>query len=181
MIAASQIRIEKLSIEHTDKIQNFTSYEKELVDFLLEDALDNQNKQISVTFLWFIKSTDELIGYITLLTDRINLSPTLKEEFRKKGVEYKALPAMKIGRVCVDDNHLRKGVGNLMIQFAIHQIKQISKECGCRFITLDAKRNPDKSKDSMRFYKRMDFEILKERSKGTTPMYKDVFKIINGQ
>jgi len=25
----------------------------------------------------------------------------------------------------------------------------------------------------------MGFELLKEREKGTTPMYKDVFKIIN--
>lgn len=179
-IPADYIRIEKLSPAHKEKINCFKSYEKELIDFLIEDALDNQEKKISTTYLWFLKNTNELIGYITLLTDKISLSPTLKEEFKKKGVYYKSLPALKIGRLCVDDNFLRKGIGELMIQFAIYQVQKISERCGCRFITLDAKRNLDKSKDSLHFYNRMGFDILREREKGTTAMYKDVFKIIEG-
>jgi hypothetical protein len=67
-----------------------------------------------------------------------------------------------------------------MIQFTIHKVKEINEFCGCRFITLDAKRNPESSKDSIHFYKKMGFEMLKikERQKGTTPMYKDVYKIL---
>ena len=173
-----EIRIEKLDISHLNKISKFNSYEKELVNFLIEDALDNQNKKISTTLLWFLKSTDELIGYITLLTDKISLTPTLKSEFQEKGIYYKSLPALKIGRLCIDDRFERRGVGALMIQFAIYQVKKICQECGCRFLTLDAKRNSNKSKDSIHFYKKMNFEIIKEREKGTTPMYKDIFKII---
>jgi len=177
-ISPDYIRIEKFSEAHLDIIKGFKSYEQELIDFLIEDAFDNQSKKISVTYLWFLKSTNELIGYVTLLTDKISLSPILKEEFKQKRIFYKSLPAIKIGRLCVDDRFLKRGIGNLMVQFTIYQVKKISKECGCRFITLDAKRNPDKSKDSLHFYKKIGFEILREREKGTTPMYKDVFKII---
>lgn len=172
------LRVEKLSEAYAEKLEKFISDEKDLKDFLVEDALDNQSKKISVTWLWFLKSTNDLVGYITLLTDKISLSPTLKEEFKSKGIPYKSLPALKIGRVCVDDKFLRRGVGNLMIQFTIFHVKKINNVCGCRFITLDAKRNQDKKKDSMHFYKKMGFETLREREKGTTAMYKDAFKLI---
>ena len=47
-IPADNIKIEKLNPAHKEKIKSFKSYEKELIDFLIEDALDNQNKKISV-------------------------------------------------------------------------------------------------------------------------------------
>lgn len=177
-IPIDHIRIEKFSSAHNNLIKSFKSYEPELIKFLLEDALGNQNKKISTTYLWFHKSNNELIGYITILTDKISLNPTLKNEFREKGINYKSLPAIKIGRLCVDDKFLKRGIGRLMIEFTIYHVKQISEKCGCRFITLDAKRNPVVSKDSLHFYKKMGFEILKERDKGTMAMYKDIFKII---
>ena len=96
-IKVDAIRIERLSNKHF--IKDFKSYEKDLIDFLFEDALDNQEKKISVTYLWFLKETNELLGYITLLNDKINLEGNLKAYFRDKGILYKALPALKIGRL----------------------------------------------------------------------------------
>lgn len=177
-ITSKDIRIERISSVHIEIIKSFKSYEKELIDFLNDDALDNQEKGISTTHLWFLKGTNYLIGYLTLLTDSLNLTSPLKKEFREKGINYKSLPALKIGRVCVDDRFLKRGVGRLMIQFTINVIKETNKFSGCRFITVDAKRNEDKSKDSIHFYKKIGFKILREREKGTTPMYKDVSKIL---
>ena len=154
----------------------FKSYEKELVGFLVEDALDNQEKQMSVTYLWFLKSTKELIAYVTVLSDAISLQGDLKEHFRQQGILYKSLPALKIGRLCVSDEYLGKGVGTLIIEFTLVLAQRISKEIGVRFITTDAKRNQEPRKDSVHFYKRFGFEILRQREKGTTPMYKDLIK-----
>lgn len=177
-ITANQIMIEHLSSTHKEYLKNFKSYETELMDFLVEDALENQNKKISKTYLWFLKSSKEIIGYVTLLTDKISLTTALKEEFKEKGINYKSLPALKVGRLCVEDKFLKKGVGKLIIQFVLYQVQKINERCGCRFITLDAKRNSDKLMDSIHFYKKMGFVVLKEREKGTTPMYKDIFKIL---
>jgi GNAT superfamily N-acetyltransferase len=141
----------------------------------MEDALDNQNKKISTTHLWFLKG--RLVGYITLLNDKINLEGNLKDAFREKGILYRSLPAIKIGRLAVDDNFLCRGLGSLMLEFAFSVAISSNKKVGCRFITLDAKRNSDKTKDSIHFYKKRKFNPLKERIKGTTPMYYDLMKI----
>ena len=170
-IKSEEIKIEIISKEHN--VQYFRSYEKELVDFLRQDALENKKQRLSVTFLWFYEG--KLASYITLLNDKINLESDLKEFFREKGIHYKSLPALKVGRLCVDDRFLRRGLGRLMILSAIHIANEINRnKTGCRFITLDAKRNQDKRLDSIHFYKNIGFNTLKERQKGTTPMYLDL-------
>lgn len=169
-ITPEEIRIERIQPGHN--LTGFQSYEQELVDFLLDDALANQNHHISVTYLWFLK-TGELIGYITLLNDRINLEGDLKDVFRKKGILYHSLPALKIGRLCVDNRFLRRGIGTMLIDFSIKVAFHIfEKYSGCRFIVLDAKRNPQN--DPIHFYRKQGFKELKERKKGTTPMYFDL-------
>lgn len=170
-IEPKDITIEKLYDKHD--LSKFKSYEKELVNFLIEDALNNQKQKLSVTFLWFYEKN--LVGYVTLLNDKINLEGNLKEFFREKDIHYKSLPALKIGRLCVHDDFVRKGVGRLMVLFAIQQANEISEnKSGCRFITLDAKRNEKRELDSIHFYKKLGFKMLKERVKGTTPMYLDL-------
>ena len=170
-IESHEIVIEKINDKHD--LSNFNSYEKELVKFLIEDALNNQNQKLSVTFLWFYEKN--LVGYVTLLNDKINLEGNLKEFFREKDIHYKSLPALKIGRLCVHDDFRKKGIGRLMVLFAIKQANEISEnKSGCRFITLDAKRNEKRELDSIHFYKKLSFKMLKERIKGTTPMYLDL-------
>ena len=170
-IDPKDIIIEKLNNKHD--LSNFKSYEKELIDFLIEDALNNQMQKLSVTFLWFYEKN--LVGYVTLLNDKINLEGNLKEFFREKDIHYKSLPALKIGRLCVHDDFRKKGIGRLMVLFAIKQANEISEnKSGCRFITLDAKRNEKRELDSIHFYKKLGLKLLKERIKGTTPMYLDL-------
>lgn len=174
-----KIKLEELHIEvinSTHILSNFKSYEKELVDFLVEDALDNQQKKISTTYLWFYKPKNELVGYVTVLADAINLQGELKEYFRQSGIFYRSLPSLKIGRLCVSDDYLRTGIGTLMIEFVIVLAEKVGKDIGLRFITTDAKRNQNPQKDSIHFYKKFGFEILKQREKGSLPMYKDLIK-----
>ena len=175
-MSITDIEVQQINESHKTILMTFKSYEKELIDFLVEDALDNQNKKFSTTYLWFYKPKKELIGYVTVLADAINLQGELKEYFRQEGVPYKSLPALKIGRLCVSDSYLGRGIGTLMVQFVIVLSEKIGKDIGLRFITTDAKRNPEPRKDSVHFYKKLVFEILKQREKGTLPMYKDLIK-----
>ena len=175
----SKIKLEDLHIEiinQNHNLHNFQSYEPDLLDFLIEDALENQKKQVSITYLWFLKSTRELVAYVTVLADAINLQNEMKQYFKQKGIPYKSLPALKIGRLCVSDCYLGRGVGTLMIEFVLVLAQKIGKEIGVRFITTDAKRNADPKRDSLHFYKKLGFEVLKPREKGTMPMYKDLLK-----
>lgn len=163
-IMLQQIQIEKIKKEHT--LMDFKSYNKDLEKFLREDALHNQEQTISLTFLWFYKS--QLASYITLLTDRITLNANLQRTFQKKGIHYHTSPALKIGRLCVHDNFLKRGLGTLMVYFAIDQARAIADQrAGCRFLTVDAKR------DSLLFYQKLGFTILMEEEKNTIPLYFD--------
>ncbi len=170
-IIPEEAKIKIISEEYD--LHSFTSYEKELVDFLREDALENQKQKLSVTFLWFYE--EKLVSYITLLNDKINLEGNLKEFFKEKGIHYKSLPALKIGRLCVDNRFQRRGLGKLMILITIKIAQEISKNrSGCRFITLDAKRNQNPERDPLLFYQKMGFSILQEKKNGPIPMYLDL-------
>lgn len=176
-IKTEEIRVEKLSEVHKDIIKKFQSYEKELEDFLVEDAFNQQERKISVTYLWFLRKTNELIAYITLSPDCVklkNIDEKISQTFRDKGINYKSLPAIKIGRLCVDDRFLRRGLGTLLIQFTIFTAKEISNKVGCRFIYLDAKRNLESSKDAIHFYIKMGFQHYKDRGARETPLYLDI-------
>ncbi len=177
-IKPEELRIEKIGEPHKQCMEKFQSYESELMEFLKEDALKQQERKISVTYLWFLRETNELVAYITLCPDCIklkNIDENLAKTFRDKGINYKSLPALKIGRLCVTDNFLRRGIGTLLIQFTIKKAKEVSDNVGCRFLYLDAKRNRDSKKDVVHFYKAIGFNIYKHRDSCETPMYMDIF------
>ena len=161
-------KINLRKIKQEDNLNAFTSYEQDLVEFLREDALTNQQKGISVTFLFHYNNN--LVSYITLLIDRIDLKGNLRSFYKDKEITYSSLPALKIGRLCVDNNHLRKGLGRYMVRIAIILAKKIMNNiAGCRFLTVDAKNN-----DSvLRFYKKCGFKILRN-NKNTISLYADL-------
>mgnify|MGYP001617923974 CR=1 FL=1 len=169
-ISPEEVRVEKLRKDHD--ITDFQSYEIELVKFLQEDALDNQEKRISITYLWFLKETNELIGYFTLLNDKITLKGNLEKFFKDKNINYSTLPSLKIARLAVDNRFLQRGIGTLMIEYIIRRAKFISiRIAGCRFVTVDAKKN------SIPFYLKNEFKIFKEE-KDTIFMHLDVTRQI---
>lgn len=170
-----ELVVKKLSVDDLPLLKTFSCYEKELVDFLLEDAYSNQTAGISVTYLILEKKGKSLVGYVSVLTDAINLEGELKAFFGSKDIHYKSLPALKIGRVAVDDRFQGRGAGTYMMEFVINLADLIGENAGCRFITVDSKRNSDTGKDPIHFYRKMGFQILKERKKGTIPMYLDLW------
>lgn len=168
-IPQEDLKVEKISEKHKTILETFKTDNLELKKFLVEDALRNQELAISNTYIWFYKPNNELAAYITILTDAVGIHGTgLGEYFRDKGVLYKTLPAMKIGRICVNTAYAKRGIGTYMLKFAMLKLLVLNKDIGCRFISTDAKR------DAIHFYKRIGFEILKAREKGTIPMYYDM-------
>lgn len=190
---------EKIKYKHRELIKDFESYQGELKNFLIEDALISQEISISNTYLVFdkcnyikYKKKKEnliLLGYITISNDSINLDASLKQQFKEKGVLYKSLPALKIGRLCIDNKYQKKNLGTCLLVWAAKRAAHLNQSTACRFITLNAKRHIQKEKDSYHFYKKYGFKILKKRGNktkldiikqktGSTPMYLDMLKII---
>ncbi len=165
------IQIEIIKEHHL--LSFFHSSDRDLELFLKEDALYHQKQNISITFLWFYKK--ELVSYMSLLTDRITLHGNLTSFFKNKGIYYTSLPALKIGRLCVDDRFQRRGLGTLMVHDAISIAKKIKDNyAGCRFLTVDAKEN------AVLFYKNLGFVLLKNQIRNTTPMLFDLQSNLHG-
>lgn len=82
------------------------------------------------------------------------------------------MPAIKIGRLCVSNKYQHRKIGTYIVYFVMKLMLDINEKVGCRFLIVDAKR------ESLHFYKKMNFLILKERQKGTIPMYFDMIKEI---
>ena len=169
-IAENSLFFERLSEEHAPFLSYFENQERDLVDFLRDDALKNQKIFISTTFVAFIDSPDrKLVGYITLLADsvRIRESEELEKRFIDKGIGYSYLPAMKIGRMAVDEKFQGRGIGKSMIQFAIGIVEKMNELIGCRFLTVDAKTGARK------FYEKIGFRVLVEKPNRPSPMFLD--------
>lgn len=173
------IRVEKISQKHLNvlpsfKINESSPDEVELRDFLIEDAYNNQEQDfISRTYLVFHNPDNRLVGYVTLLTDNIHIRNTgLAEQFKSKGIQYDSLPALKIGRMCIDLEFRKKGLGTFLVHVAMRRLLEINERVGCRFLIADVKRG------AQHFYKSLGFEVLKEKQKGHMPMYLDMKKQI---
>ena len=91
---------------------------------------------------------------------------------KTKNIQYDSLTALKIGRMCVDLNFRKKGLGTFLIRVAMRRLLEINERVGCRFLIADIKRG------AQPFYKSLGFEVLKEKHNGHIPMYTDMKKQI---
>jgi len=172
-INVDDIRVEKIDQRHSEIIKKFQSSNNELEKFLVEDAIKNKDIDINTTYLFFYNPGNNLVGYVTICSDSIKIRGTqLGNSFNNKGIVYSSLPAMKICRLSVDKRFERKGVGSILIYYSMKKLLQIDEKVSCRFITVDAKR------ESIHFYKKLGFEILKEQKGDTLSMFFDMIKQI---
>ena len=164
----------KLSKEHKQVLDNFNCGNEDLNEFIQEDALIQQERNLSVTYLYFLKKNmSSVCGFITLSADMVNLKnirEDLRKRFLEKNIKYHPLPALKICRMGVDESLKCRGLGTIMFYFSLGTIREINKKIGCRFLYVDAKH------ESIHFYKKLGFQFYKKDEKDkreTTPFYMD--------
>jgi len=134
-----QIEIQKLSSEHnTLDFDCYDGYEedKDLNDFIKNDALNERYEGWNQTYVAIKKGTKDVVGFFSISNESFEVRPEIKKE---KNKPYQQIPATKIARLAVDNNHQNKGLGTFLVKFAIGFIvDQICKNSGCRYITVDA-------------------------------------------
>ncbi|MCL5292750.1 MAG: GNAT family N-acetyltransferase [Actinobacteria bacterium] len=158
----------------------FNCGDKDLEDFLLEDAGWHAELDIAHTTLIFYQN--KVAGYFSLLMDAIRLNPSERSDVfgTEPELRYREYPALKIGRLAIAEDCQRKGIGTCAFLYilGLAQSLQTQREIGVKFISVDAYNN----EDSLRFYKRCKFEVgIAEnpprkdgRTPGTISMYYDI-------
>ena len=101
---------EKLNENHN--LDDFECEIEDLAKFLKEDALNQQNMNLSLTHV--VICDDTVVGYVSILTDAMKLKiledKETKDKIRTKLniSENNVIPAIKIGRFAIDKNMLKK-------------------------------------------------------------------------
>jgi GNAT superfamily N-acetyltransferase len=168
IVSSSELHISPLDKDYD--LSSFSSSNEDLNDFLRHDAIRSQEDLISRTYLCFWNS--RLAGFFTLVTDTIEVKLVEKED----GIDdysYQKYPAIKIARMAVDEGLLGLGIGRYLLLAALGKVYHLSQEVGCRYITVDSK------KEAVGFYKKNGFKIIKKyENRNFPPMYLNMLPII---
>ena len=148
----------------------FTSTNDELNDFLINDALDDQDEMISRTYLCCLNKS--ITGFFTIVADTIEVQ-AIDEADGIDGYPYHKYPSIKIARLAVDETCERQGFGRFLVLAAIGLALSVSEIIGCRYLTVDSKP------ESMSFYERLGFRVVERYRQTDFPkMYIDMLPVV---
>ena len=153
----SELPIEHLTSELTISGQGFRCLRGEFVTYWRQGRIQ-RDIDARISQCWILRCEDSLAGYITLLTDKLELDePILLDE----GVQYQSFPAIKIGLLAVDRR--AQGAGRRLVEWAVEYVAaEISPTVGVRFMTVDALYDPDTTPpyDASGFYEKFGFQFV---------------------
>lgn len=133
----------QIQLSDETEIKPFRCAEDDLNGFLFDDAKHFQKELMAVTYLLEDVYENVTVAYFSLLADKISFNPDEKNIWNKLNRKIpnpkrrKSYPALKIGRLAVNERFSGEGVGTFVldsIKYAFTTVKRL----GCRFITVDA-------------------------------------------
>ncbi|MDR3366610.1 MAG: GNAT family N-acetyltransferase, partial [Prevotellaceae bacterium] len=169
---AASMRLVRL--EEDTAILPFESEDKDLNDFLLNDAKNYSKSLLAVTYMY--QTDDEIVGYFSLSNDSLIKNDSEKSGWNKvnraipNDKRRKSYPSVKIGRLAVTKKHAGMGIGRLMLLTVKNMYINVQQQAACRFLTVDAYQN------ALPFYQKNSFKILTEQdlNDDTRIMYFDL-------
>jgi GNAT superfamily N-acetyltransferase len=140
----------------THAIAAFDCGHADLNDFIRNDWPRQEEQRLSYTKLALYQ--DNLVGYITLLSDSIILHESERKWFIEREFRVSHVPALKIGRLGTDNRYKAKGVGTALMKYAVGVAFRLNEMgVGCRFLTLDS------DKGAISFYEKLGFVFSQHR------------------
>lgn len=131
-----------------DKLEQYYSFDCGIDEynlFLKKQAKSFDDQLISKTHLLISKEDNDLIGYISLSADIINLTGGERRRSGQlsgeKQLPFKAISALKVGKLAISkkDKYRKKKYGAFLLAFATSTAQDINDAgCACRFVTVDA-------------------------------------------
>jgi GNAT superfamily N-acetyltransferase len=171
-LVPANIKLVRLAENTT--ILPFESEDKDLNDFLLNDAKNYSKFLLAVTYL--LKIDDETVAYFSLSNDRLIKNDGERSIWNRinriipNDKRRRSYPAVKIGRLAVAKKYAGVGLGSSIILAVREMYVNRPQHAGCRFLTVDAYRN------ALPFYQKNYFNFLTEQDSNdnTRTMYFDL-------
>ena len=146
--------IQAVPISAKFDLSNFDCGVPDLNIYLQRYAGQNHRKGIGRTYLGII--SDKVCGFYTVSMAEIHFE-SLPEKDRKKVPKY-PLPAMRLGRLAVDENFKGQGIGEHLLMDALSLSSRLNDQVGVYCVIVDAKDN-----SAVRFYKKYGFIPFQDR------------------
>jgi len=145
--------IEQITKQHDRK--SFDCYVPELNNYLQKQAMQHAKSGVSRTFV-LINENNDIQAYYSLSMGSIDKS--LLPKNLQKRFPHHPLPIVRLGRLAVDKNYQRQGLGKRLLVHSLKKCNLLSKEIGMVAVVIDAK--DQQAKD---FYLQFEFESLPEQ------------------
>jgi ribosomal protein S18 acetylase RimI-like enzyme len=172
-----KLLIRELTPGDSGVITSLRSEDSDLDDFLANDALRRQAENVAQTALAFYDGV--LVGYVTIMTDAIVLSPEERTGLELREPSYPVVPALKIARLAVRKEFRlqNRGIGCALVKYAWARAFGVAELVGCRLLTVDAYQSAvDFYEAKLGFERNLDNSHKKKMTKyGTVSMRLDVF------
>lgn len=145
-ITPSEVEVQEVSSLYA--LHNFDCGDEDLNEFLKIDSLKYRDQLIAKTFLVIYK--EQVVAFFSVMNDaiKLKLEETKGTQNLTRLNEY---PALKVGRLGVDNNYQRRGLGEICINLILGLGRKINDASACRFITVDSYL------ESVVFYERRGF------------------------
>lgn len=166
-IDGKSVFVEELSPDHD--LFSFDCGDKDLNEFLREDALRYQEQLIAKTYV--VIYLQKIIAFFSVMNDslKLNIEETMSTPRLRRLHEY---PAIKIGRLGVDKQYKQKGFGSFIIGYVVGLARLVNTNSACRFVTVDSYH------ESVPFYEKQGFirNQMYEKKQDFTSIRLDLLK-----
>jgi ribosomal protein S18 acetylase RimI-like enzyme len=123
--------------------------------YFREQVTQDTKRLVSSCFVLIDNDSDQIAGYYTLAATSI-LAEAVTTDVLRKLPRYPVLPAALVGRLAIDLNYHRQGLGSALIADAA--LRVLNGDLKAFAIVVDAKDD-----DAAAFYKRQGFRELSSR------------------
>lgn len=152
----------------TRKVQQFHCGREELDNFLNTEEVENyQREGLGRSTLVYYRG--DVVGYFTTSSEslRVEYMQSYRSFSKVQELKVNDVPGVKIGRLAVHSSWQRRGIGKHIFKY-IHGMAQevTSKYFAIRIIFVEA------YKESIPFYKKMDFDFAYKTRKERQRMHK---------
>lgn len=136
-----------------------------LDNYFHKQVSQDVKRKLSVCFTIIDEDSNSIAGYYTLSSNSISNS-LIPESYRKKlPNSYSSIPTMLIGRLAIDKNFQRKGIGKLLLIDALKRCFDTSDTIGAFAVIVDPLDT-----EAENFYGKYGFIKLPDSGKMFLPM-----------
>ena len=144
----------------SDDVGYFDCGDRELIEYIWYQALDEQNEGSSTTYLAWDNS--HLVGFVSLAVSSLRVELVEKKHLFRRS-QYKSFPSLMIGRLAVVKDLQGRDFGSRLCDFAVANAMELREKIGCQFVIVNAKPN------SIRFYEKNGFQLGYNQPKRREP------------